>query len=69
LFSLEKRKTIHVHKYLKGCAEDGARLLSVVPNARTRGNGHKQKHNRFTQNIKKHFCSVQVTANWLRLPK
>lgn len=44
LISLEKRKLSRdltsISKYLKGgCKEGGARLFSVVPSARTRGNG------------------------------
>jgi len=54
---------IDVHKQLKGgCKEDGARLL-VVPSGRTRGNGHRLKHRKFSLNIRKHVFTVRVTEH------
>ena len=74
LLSLKKRwlgqDLINVHKYLKaGCKEDGARLISVVPNTRTRSNGHKLEHRTLPVNIRKHFSAVQVMECWHRLPR
>ena len=60
---------IYAYKYLKGgCQEDGARLFSVVPSDRTRGNRHKMKHRKFRLNIRKNFFLLRVTEHWHRLP-
>ncbi|KGL80475.1 hypothetical protein N309_03027, partial [Tinamus guttatus] len=74
LFSLERRRLrgdlISVYKYLKGGSEeDGAGLFSLVATDRTRGNGHKLKHQKFHRNLRKNFLTVRVTEHWTRLPR
>jgi len=59
-----------VYKHLKGgCKKDEARLFSLVPSVRTRGNGHTLELRRFPLNIRKHFFTVRVAKHWHRLPR
>jgi len=74
LFSLKKRRQrgdlMDAYKYFKGgCQEDGAKLFSVVPRDRTRGNGHKPKHRKFQLTKRKNVFTLRVTEHWNRLPR
>ena len=41
----------------------------MVTSARTRGNGHKLQHRRYSLYTRKKFCAVWVIENKYRLPR
>ena len=41
----------------------------VLCSNRTRGNGHKLKHEKFHLNMRKNFLSVRVTMHWNKMPR
>jgi len=46
-----------------------AKLFSVVPSDRTRGNGHKVEQRKLQLNPRKNFFPLRVTEPWPRLPR
>ena len=63
LFSLEKRRLrgdlINAYECLKIWSQvNRARLFSVVPSDRTRGNGHQLEHKKFHMNTRKNLLTL-----------
>ena len=54
LLSLEKRRLREISSVCRvlkeGCKENGGELSSAATNARTRGNGQKMQHRRYSLN-------------------
>jgi len=64
------RDCIKVYKFLMGGHEDkGAKLLSVLPSDRIRGDRHSYQNLKFCLKSRKHFLTVRVVKPWERLPE
>ena len=53
----------------EGCKDYGARLFSVVPSDRTRGNRQKLQYREFHLSMRKNFFTLRVGESWDRLPR
>ena len=67
LLSMKKRRLRgdlkNAYKSLKsGCQEDGARLFSVVPSERRRGNGQKLNYKKFHLIMRKNFFTLKMVG-------
>ena len=55
---------------LKVCVRrTGSERFSVMPSDRTRDNGHKLKHRKFSLNMRKNFFPQRVMEHWNSLSR